>query len=387
MKYKLIIIGGGPAGVMCGLQVNNKDTLLIDANEQLLYKMKHSGGGRCNITNNNTWDEFFHNINEDKFLMSTLRSYDNSDLLNYIKSIGVDLKLEGIKYFPKNNKSQTIIDAITNEIKFDVSLNNKVFNVEKENDIFKLNTNKGVFECQHVVVACGGKTYKHLGASEFAYTVAKHFGHDVKSLYPTNVALKANIAKLAGVPLKQVGLSFQNKTITDDMLFTHFGLSGPGVFKLTDKNIYQGDFKINVANKTYDECIKWLKQSFNSSNKLVINFLKDVAPESYLKYILGSVTSKVCNSINNKEFDHIAKQLTSFIVPIKSHHTFDTAFTTGGGVSKKEINPKTFESKKENNLYFIGECIDIFAPTGGYNLTINFSMGHSCGTQIKKSLT
>ena len=383
MKYKNVVIGAGPSGIMCALQLNNKDTLVIDGNKEILLKLKHSGGGRCNITNNDDYQTFFEKVNSDKFLMSTLSNFDNYSLKEYIESIGVKLKLEGKKYFPTTDNSTTIIDAISSEIKFDLKLSTTVMDVKKDGEDFVIHTDGGKVICENLIIASGGATYKQFGATKLAYQVANSFGIDVIKQYPTNTSLQTSKHNLMGISLQNAQIKYQNKIVEGDVLFTHFGITGPAIFELTSSNEYAGDLIINVLKMERQDALTFLKTSFNDSNKKVINQLASLAPQKYLEVVLGKLKELICNSITNEQFEIICDALTSYKLIVSNYFKFDSAFTTGGGISKKEISPKTFESKKINNLYFIGECLDVFAPTGGYNLTLYFSMGYSCGMQIK----
>lgn len=349
--YHHIVIGAGASGLFCAINLKNS-TLLLDSNQQIGGKIKVSGGGACNITNYKEIDQFIKNIpHNSKFLYPTLNSYPPKYIYNYLiaHNIKVIAKNDD-RIFPASKNSQTIIDFFYQQL---LDHNVKIVNnytVEKITYHNHYCVNQQ-FTCDHLIIATGGMTYQHLGTTGFGYNIAKQFNHTIKPLYPTQTAVVShdeiiNSNKLQGISIvnAKVELIINHKVKNveyNDLIITHFGLSGPAIFRLSYYIHQQLLKKHNPKLKiTPNQSIKRLNKYLDEDNTLTIN--------------------------------------------ITSLKGFKTAFVTGGGVNTREINPYTFESKLQSQLYFLGEVLDIHAHTGGYNLTICMLEGIMCARAINQ---
>lgn len=352
MYFDVIIIGAGPSGLMCAQTLSSKKVLLIDSNEEIGGKIKVSGGGRCNVTNTKTLDELLATVNTNsKFLYPALNKFSNLDLLHFLQKNGVELKEEDNKrVFPKSNSSKTIINFFKDRLhNCEILLNTTVQNIKKEDELFVVDE---TYYAKELVIATGGITYQHLGTKGFGYEVAKNFGHKLVATYPCESPLISNDELIKskifqGITLLDCEMEVlvngkKKKTFQQNLLFTHFGLSGPAAL--------------------------WAS-----------SFIK--------RQLLNG--KKVDVRINLEKIENLPKKITKLdfeelVINIVDVKGYNTAFLTGGGVSTKDIDPKTYMSKKIENLYFIGEVLDINAQTGGNNIAIFMSQGYSCANSINK---
>lgn len=355
MTLDVIIIGAGPSGLMCASNLGNKKVLLLDSNEILGGKIKVSGGGRCNVTNTKTSDELLASVvNNPKFLYPTLKNFNNLDVYKYLEKNGVALKEEDHKrVFPKTNKSETIIqmfETILYNNKIRYKTNYTVKKVEFKDGLYIIDD---YFKCHKLVIATGGITYSHLGTTGFGHTIARQFNHTIVDLYPCESPLISQDELITNRELQGITLIdcecevlVNNKSklkLTQNLLFTHFGLSGPVALHASSfikKQLLNGKkitFKVNLNN-------------------------------------LENIPKKI------KRLD-----VEELLIPISDTKGFKTAFLTGGGVKVKEIDPKTYESKLQPNLYFIGEVMDVNSMTGGNNISIFMSQGYTCAKEINNS--
>lgn len=359
-NYNVIIIGSGPSGLMAASTINNKSVLLIERNPEIGGKIKVSGGGRCNVTNNKEIDQFLLNVpKNNKFLYSTLNSFGPKQIIEFFNQNGTQLVEEkDNKMFPASHQSQDIIDTfkrVMNDRDVTIKTNTEVSNVEYKDGQYVVNER---WTCQHLVIATGGNTYRHLGTEGYGYEVASDFGLKVTDLYPVETPLVSNSELIAskavqGVALQDVTatLLVKNKKVFSkqhDLLFTHFGLSGPLAL--------QSSFYASKALR---------------NNKRPIIMRIDLNDEYVAN---GKVPKRLLPFITDGKIE----------IEIHDVRGGKHGFVTDGGVSLKAINPKTFEAKEQPNLYFIGEVLDINAFTGGYNITNCLSEGYSLATHLNQ---
>lgn len=359
-NYNVIIIGSGPSGLMAASTITDKSVLLIERNVEIGGKIKVSGGGRCNVTNNKDIEQFLLNVpKNNKFLYSTLNSFGPKQIIDFFNQNGTPLVEEkDNKMFPASHQSQDIINTfkrVMNDRDVTIKVNTEVTSVQFENEQYIVND---TWCCQHLVIATGGNTYRHLGTEGFGYTVAENFGLKVTDLYPVETPLVSNSELIAskavqGVALQDVTatLFVKNKKVfskTHDLLFTHFGLSGPLAL--------QSSFYASKALR---------------NNKRPIVMQIDLNDD----YIAGG-------NVPKRLLPHIVDG--KIAIEIHDVRGGKHGFVTDGGVSLKAINPKTFEAKTQANLYFIGEVLDINAFTGGYNITNCLSEGYSLATYLNQ---
>lgn len=409
---KVIVIGGGAAGMLAaiGAANNYNEVHLLEKNEKLGKKIFITGKGRCNVTNASDVNTHFNNITANsKFLYSAYNTFFVDDIMEMIESMGVKLKVErGQRVFPESDKSSDIIRALKNKMNecgIITHFNTSVKSVKQLNEYndgnFVITTNRNEqIKADACVVATGGFSYQTTGSTGDGYSIAKEFGHTVTKIYPALVPFNINddtCKELQGLSLKNVTLDIEcdGKKIYSDMgemLFTHFGISGPLVLSssslVTDmianhKVIARIDLKPAISEEQLDK--RLLRDFSENINKDFRNALDGLVPKKMLPVIvrLSKIPEhKKVNEITKEERTGLVKILKGMEFEISSTRGFNEAIITKGGVDIKEISPKTMESKLVPNLYFAGEVIDLDALTGGFNLQIAWSTGYVAGSSI-----
>lgn len=430
---KVVVIGGGPAGIMSAISAKNSgnDVILIEKMNSLGKKLLITGKGRCNITSSLNINEFIQNIpGNGRFLYSAFQNFTNEDIINLLKKHNVKVKEErGNRIFPVSDKSKDVLDAFYEELK---NLNVKIYTNSTVNQIivkdgsvtgveYTFNNNKYTINADKVILATGGKSYPTTGSTGDGYEMAKKLGHTITEIKPSLIPIVANensaiekinlesyknskelCKSLQGLSLKNVKIQFEdiekNKVIYDDfgeMLFTHFGISGPTIlsssahiirYKNINELLKQGkiilkiDLKPALSNEKLD--LRILRDFEKEKNKLFKNSLDELLPQKLIDPVIhlsGINPNKKVNEISKKERMQLLKILKEFCITISGFRPVEEAIITAGGINIKEINPKTMESKLINNLYFAGEIIDVDAYTGGFNLQIAYSTGVTAG--------
>ena len=430
---KVVVIGGGPAGIMSAISAKNSgnDVILIEKMNSLGKKLLITGKGRCNITSSLNINEFIQNIpGNGRFLYSAFQNFTNEDIINLLKKHNVKVKEErGNRIFPVSDKSKDVLDAFYEELK---NLNVKIYTNSTVNQIivkdasvtgveYTFNNNKYTINADKVILATGGKSYPTTGSTGDGYEMAKKLGHTITEIKPSLIPIVANensaiekinlenyknskelCKSLQGLSLKNVKIQFEdiekNKVIYDDfgeMLFTHFGVSGPTIlsssahiirYKNINELLKQGkiilkiDLKPALSNEKLD--LRILRDFEKEKNKLFRNSLDELLPQKLIDPVIhlsGINPNKKVNEISKKERMQLLKILKEFCITISGFRPVEEAIITAGGINIKEINPKTMESKLINNLYFAGEIIDVDAYTGGFNLQIAYSTGVTAG--------
>lgn len=411
MKNKVIVIGGGPAGMMAaGIAAQNgADVLLFEKNEKTGRKLLITGKGRCNITNFCDNDEFISNIpTNPRFMYSAINAFSTYDTVAFFEDLGVATKVErGNRVFPVSDKAMDVCDAMRSFV-----LNNgvKIINenvkalVIKDSQLKGVKTENNTYYSDSVIIATGGKSYPKTGSTGDGYVFAKSAGHTVNKPIPSLVPLVSDddfCKELQGLALKNVAVNIvdeiTNKEIYSDfgeMLFTHFGLSGPTILSASAhmrdmsplRYTVHIDLKPALDRETLDK--RLLKDFSKFINKDIVNALVELMPKSLIPVLLilcGIDPRTKCNSVTVKQRDAIVDTLKNLTVTIKGFRPIDEAIITCGGVCVNEIDPKTMRSKITPNLYFAGEVIDVDAYTGGFNLQIAFSTGYLAGMNASQS--
>ena len=430
---KVVVIGGGPAGIMSAISAKNSgnDVILIEKMNSLGKKLLITGKGRCNITSSLNINEFIQNIpGNGRFLYSAFQNFTNEDIINLLKKHNVKVKEErGNRIFPVSDKSKDVLDAFYEELK---NLNVKIYTNSTVNQIivkdgsvtgveYTFNNNKYTINADKVILATGGKSYPTTGSTGDGYEMAKKLGHTITEIKPSLIPIVANensaiekinlesyknskelCKSLQGLSLRNVKIQFEdiekNKVIYDDfgeMLFTHFGVSGPTIlsssahiirYKNINELLKQGkiilkiDLKPALSNEKLD--LRILRDFEKEKNKLFRNSLDELLPQKLIDPVIhlsGINPNKKVNEISKKVRMQLLKILKEFCITISGFRPVEEAIITAGGINIKEINPKTMESKLINNLYFAGEIIDVDAYTGGFNLQIAYSTGVTAG--------
>ena len=419
---KVAVIGGGAAGMLAAIssaQLRN-DVTIIEKMDMLGKKLLITGKGRCNITNNIPIEEFIKNIpGNGMFLYSCFNNFDNKDIIKLLENEGIETKVErGNRIFPKSDKSQDVQKAlikILKKLNVKIILNAKVqrilVNDEKKayGVVYTSGINKEKFLADKVIIATGGKSYPGTGSTGDGYSILERIGHTIKPIKPSLVPLSVTQIKsleicknLQGVSLKNISIKLKdtdkNKIIYEDfgeMLFTHFGVSGPTILSSSahllrykniekllkdNKIILSIDLKPALTEQKLDERI--LRDFNEEKNKDFKNSLDKLLPKKMIDSVIklsGINPNKKVNEITKKERLELVKLLKNFEIYINDFRPIEEAIVTAGGVNIKEINPKTMESKIIKNLYIAGEIIDVDAYTGGFNLQIAYSTGFTAG--------
>ena len=401
---KTIVIGGGASGLACAIESAKcgNDVIIIEKNEKIGKKLYITGKGRCNITNDCTETEFLENVvTNPKFLKSSIYAFNSEKTIELFESNGLQLKTErGRRVFPFSDKSSDVIKTLgeickKNGVK--IHLQETVLDLIVENNVVKgVKTDKCEYFCDKVVVCTGGKSYSSTGSTGDGYKFAQKTGHTVVQIKPAlcHIYLKEEwVKQVQGLSLKNVTLTaFANQKIVfsqmGELLFTHFGLSGPLVLsassfinKYSLKDVYLIlDLKPALSYEQLSDRI--LRDFLKYKNKDLQNALIDLMPKSLIKPIItlsGISPYKKTDVITKEDRKHLVETLKNIKFTLSKFASIEESIITSGGVSVKEINPKTMESKIISNLFFAGEVIDTDALTGGYNLQIAFSTGFVAG--------
>ena len=406
--YDVAIVGAGAAGLFTAVNCakRGKSVILYDKNKYPGRKLRITGKGRCNICNYSDNDNILKNIvHNEKFMYSSLNNYSANDLIKFFNDNGVKTKVErGNRVFPQSDDAMEIIEMFKKLIKdLNIEFKNEstVKNLEKNEDLFKIVSNSGVDYAKNLVIACGGMSYKVTGSNGDGYKLAQKFGHSIKPIKASLVAMNTSLSKedrleLMGLSLRNVEVKVINqkkKTIFTEfgeMLFTHFGISGPIILSASsymkddeDYTIYL-DLKPALSEEQLDNKLLMLfeEEHLKSIGKLLESLLPKKLINIFLKDIDLDYYKKACD-ITKLERTAIINNLKHFNLKYDSLRDIDEAIITAGGVNVKEIDPKTMESKLVNKLYIVGEVLDIDALTGGYNLQIAFSTAYQAAMSIE----
>ena len=412
---KVLIIGGGAAGMMAGVFAarNHHEVHILEKNEKLGKKVFITGKGRCNVANACDTEELFPAVmSNPKFLYSGFYSFGPQDVMNFFEEAGVPLKVErGNRVFPQSDHSSDIIRALERELKkagAKVHLHTTVKEIVKKPEAEKVTgviLEDGTFmEGDAVIVATGGFSYQSTGSTGDGYRFARELGLKVTDISPSLVPLKTKedyIPKLQGLSLKNTGLTIKNgkKVLYEDfgeMMFTHFGVTGPMILSASAHigaklaKAENGelcaylDLKPALTKEQLD--VRILREFETGQNKQFKNVIGVLFPSSLTPVMLelgGIPAEKRIHDISREERQHFVDLVKAFPFTITGMGEFKEAIITKGGVSVKEINPGTMESKKISGLYFAGEVLDLDAVTGGYNLQIAWSTAYLAAQAIQ----
>lgn len=404
---KVIVIGGGPAGMIAAgtASMNGSSVILFEKNNKLGKKLFITGKGRCNVTNDTDPEGLIENTPGNPYFMySSYYTFDSRATMDFFENLGVPLKTErGKRVFPKSEKSSDIVKAMKYFIEkngVDVKLNSNVDNIIIENDTIKaIIADNKQHDCDALIIATGGLSYPVTGSTGDGYKFAKMCGHNVTKLYPSLVPLKCKeewCSELQGLSLKNVEVKvlINEKIVFKDfgeMMFTHFGITGPLVLTasrfITDKMALNPkiviDLKPALSEKELDSRI--LKDFEKFKNKDFANSLDELLPKKLIPVIidLSNINPrKKVNEITKDERRILCNLLKNLTVNVSDTSGYSEAVITAGGVDINEIDPSTMRSKIIPNLYFAGEVLDVDCYTGGFNLQAAFSTGYIAGTNV-----
>ena len=412
---KVVVVGGGPAGIMAAISAasNGANVVLLEKNSSLGKKLLITGKGRCNITSSIDISDFIKNIpGNGRFLYSAFQNYTNEDIINLMENNGVKVKEErGNRIFPVSDSAQSVLDAFIKELKkyknIEIRTNVKVKKILIDDAGFvegvSLENGEKILGGK-VILATGGKSYPLTGSNGEGYEMAKSLGHTIENIRGSLVPLTAEklCQRMQGLSLRNVKMTLKDeeaqKKIYDDfgeMLFTHFGVSGPTIlsssshllrYKDVEAKLKSGKISIYIDLKPAlapEELDKRILRDFEEiKNKEFKNSLDKLLPKKMIDVVIdlsGIDPYKKVNEITKEERTKLVNLLKNFKIIITGFRPVEEAIVTAGGISIKEINPKTMESKLVNGLFFAGEIIDVDAYTGGFNLQIAYSTGYTAG--------
>lgn len=402
---KVCVIGGGPAGLMAAYtaSLEGHQVELFEKNKQLGKKLQLTGHGRCNVTNNCSKDEFFkHVVHNEKFLYSPFSQFSNLDMIKFLKSNGLPtIEEDHGRMFPGSNSSQDVVLLFVELLR----KNNVILHMDEactdlmiEDDrAVGIKTNRGSYSFDVVIVATGGKSFVSTGSSGDGYKWAEALDIKVSNLYPGLVSLQTKEDfDLAGLSLSNVGIQVKkDKKVfykeCGDILFTHEGLSGPGILVMSSYVINKDPRRIIldlIPNKSVDEVDALLLERMSSlSNKQLKHILEMMIPKRLVQYIMNQLNIDVnlkANETTKAQRRSISELLKCLSFEIVNFAGFEQAMITVGGIKTNQIQPQTMETKKIKGLKFAGEVLDLDAQTGGYNLQIAWTTGYVAGSTIKE---
>ena len=402
---RIVVIGGGAAGMMAAITAakSGGEVLLIEHMQRCGRKLRITGKGRCNLTNDSTNDELMRNVTTNpKFLFAAFNRFSSSDTKEFFEAEGVALKVErGKRVFPVSDQATEVVDVMVRacksagvEIIFD-----KVKSIEVENGVVSaVVCEKDSYPCRAAILATGGASYPQTGSDGSGFKIAKALGHTVTALVPSLVPLTsgdADCKRLQGLSLKNVSMKIRDtesgKVIFEDfgeMMFTHFGLTGPMVLSasshIRDINTrkYRAEIDLKPALDEQKLDARLLSDFMKYANRDFENALGDLLPSKMIDVVVrrsGIDGHKKVNSITREERAALLSVLKCFSVDIKGFRPISEAIVTKGGIDVREVSPKNMQSKLVDGLYFAGEVLDVDAYTGGFNLQIAFSTGVLAG--------
>ena len=423
---KIGIIGGGAAGLMAAYTAakNGNEVFLFEKNEKLGKKIYITGKGRCNFTNDTSPENFLDNVvRGNKFLKGCIYAFPPQKTIDFFESYGLSVKVErGGRVFPFSDHASDVTKTLEKACKsvgVKIFLNEKVLKIATitsniipmsnidvctscdiipTSDIVRLETDKNIYEFNKVIVATGGISYPTTGSTGDGYRFAKELNIKVTDLKCglCGINLKQTIDALQGLSLKNVQFTIKREgkilySQFGELLFTHFGISGPIVLSASSIINRQQipcleayiDLKPSLDDVVLDKRI--LRDFEKYKNKQIVNALLDLLPQKLILPVLlqcGIPERKLVNGITKEERERLVKALKHFSLSLKDLRGFEEAIITSGGIDLSEINPKTMESKKRKGIYFCGEVLDVDAFTGGFNLQIAFSTGYAAGKSV-----
>lgn len=405
-KYQVVIIGAGPAGIMAAIQSAGRgaQTLLLEKNDRIGSKLLITGGGRCNLTNTRELSDFIASYRNGDFLRNSFAQFFNQDLMDFFEEKGLKFVTEeGGLVFPASQSAREVVDFLLARLKqnkVELRLKSPVLNVEKKDNLFEITVAEGQITAEKVIVATGGKSYPQTGSNGDGYVIAAQFGHTVSNLRPSlcGIALQEKwLEKWQGISWGRTTLKLMWKdkrlgSESGEIIFTHFGISGPAALNLSriladveDKRAARllVDF---VPHLTAEALETWLINGFVRHGRMIIkNILNGLVRARIAEEMIslaGIPKTKTGSSVTVEERKALVSLLKEFPLTVKGLLPIEEAMVTRGGVNPKEINPRTMESKIVPGLFLVGEVIDVDGKTGGFNLQAAFSTGFAAGSNI-----
>lgn len=404
MNSDIIVIGGGAAGMMAALTAADRGArvLLLERNQKVGRKLYITGKGRCNLTNNSTVQEVLENVpRNSRFLTGAMTRFPPADTMKFFESLGVPLKTErGNRVFPQSDRSADVIDALFLALRragVEIAEERAVRILTRGGHVAAVQTEHGKYNCKAVILATGGLSYPATGSTGDGYAMAEVLGHTIVEPRPSLVPLAAkgeDCGRMQGLSLRNVVVKVKNekgKTVYRDqgeLLFTHFGLSGPLILSASAHMREMGrehytiwiDLKPALDEATLD--VRLLRDLAENPNRAFHNVLEGLVPRLMVPVLVdrsGIPAGEKANSVTREQRRRLLELLKGFSVEIAGPRPIEEAIVTSGGVKVSEVDPKTMASKRIEGLYLVGEILDVDAYTGGFNLQIAWATGHAAG--------
>ncbi len=399
--YECIIIGAGASTLGTVISLESNNVLILEKNDKLGKKLKMTGNSRCNLTNNKNTNNFINHVTvNNRFLYSTLNNFGPKDIYEYFNPI-VPLKIENDdRVFPESNNSSDFtnhLEELIEKKNIKIKYNESVIALQKNDDEFIVTTGNNTYRSKKVIIGTGGVSYPTTGSTGDGHRLLKKLGHTITPLYPCEVAVTSSEYVIEDEDLK--GLSFKNIDVSikgtkhkksGDMIITHFGVSGPAAFKISEfvhkhlESNHKCDLLVDfLPNISRDKLVEVFTSKRGQKFKIV-TILNQYLPKRFSEYVVDRLylDNIYVEELSNKDRDKLLDLVKSFKLDVDGTLDIEKAYVTGGGVKISEINGKTMESKLVEGLYIVGELLDVHANTGGYNLTIAISTGYTAGLQI-----
>ena len=406
-KLEIAVVGGGPAGMMSAIIAaeGGAKVTLFEKMPRVGRKLGITGKGRCNLTNTAGIEEIIKNINNGKFLYSALKKFSSADTVNFFESLGVATKIErGGRIFPVSDSASEVIDALIKKmaiIGVEVKNNSPVTEILAENKkIVGVKAGGKIIKADAVILATGGASYPKTGSTGDGFSLARRLGHTITEILPALVPLEVedDIKSLQGLSLRNIRakLLSEGKKVAEEfgeMLFTHFGVSGPIILTLSrqaarllhEKKFVELEINLKPALTLEQLDARILRDFDKFKGKIIKNSLHELLPSKLIPLVLDRAfidENKRVDEINQAERRRLIENLRGLTLTITKTRPIAEAIVTSGGISSiKEINPKTMESKIIGGLYIVGEVLDVDGLTGGFNLQAAWSMGYTAGKQ------
>ncbi len=409
-EYDVVVVGGGAAGIMAAISAarEGKNVLLLEKLPKIAQKLKATGGGRCNLTNTLNNEEFIARFGKDgRFMQDALRSFDHKDLVIFFDEIGVQTHApDGFRIFPTSHSSTTIIDALVNELQrlgVTILTNQRAQRILfHANHIAGIKTQTDTFYASSIILATGGMGYPQLGAQGDGYTLASEVGHKITQIYPAMMPLKTKekwvsncrADTIAKVQLRVALKKHKKLKATGDLIFTKNGIRGPVVLdfarEITPLLQKYGEVPLLASftkGMNQQELFEYIQEQYKKDTQQTIeDILSTLLPASLAHEIikLANIDPQTkYKKIEGKKKEQLLSLLHATPLHITGHDGFAMAMITRGGISLKEIDPKTMQSRRVLGLYFCGEVVNLDGPCGGYNLQWSFSSGYLAGKLLQ----
>ena len=388
IQYDVIIVGAGAAGMMSAIEAGKRGrkVLLVDHYKKIGEKIRISGGGRCNFTNINTNPNKFLSQNP-KFVRSALSQYTQNDFINLINKYEIKFHEKKLGQLFCDHSAQQIVEMLLKECELANVIILKEFiikNIEKDNDQYLVSTETEQYSSESLIVATGGLSVPKIGATSFGYEIAKKFDHNIIETLPALVPLTFNekileiCKELTGLSVEAI-VSFNKVLFQEGMLFTHRGLSGPSILQISSYWKQGDNIKVNLSPKLNVYQLLEEKRKLNPKFD-ILNIVSEILPKRLAQIICSeNKVSGNISELSNKILKQLSENINSWLINPTGSEGYRTAEVTLGGVDTKELSSKTMMSNKHNNLFFIGEVVDVTGHLGGYNFQWAWSSGYVAG--------